>query len=88
MPLQVLRKMLPPETPILGCSGGSILGVSPAANPAGMEMAYEKEGPIHVTVLLGHLPNCRAHVFAADDSPFRKSTGGRGDSAGPFTGVV
>jgi hypothetical protein len=97
--VQTLKRKLPPGTPILGCSGTSIMGMDCSGGEGqGVELAYEKEGPYSVSLLLGHLPNCRAHVFAAADPPFdtkEESSGASGafcflssPAAGPWIGLA
>eukprot|EP00884_Botryococcus_braunii_P004680 jgi/Botrbrau1/14212/Bobra.0254s0002.1 len=75
--LQTLKKKLPPRTPIVGCSGDSIMGMDTESRPTGVELAFEP-GLCSASLLLGHIPNCRPHVFAAEAAPFEVAEGSSG----------
>lgn len=51
------------------------MGMDTNASPKGVELAFEL-GVCSASVLLGHMPNCRAHVFAAQAAPFEVAEGG------------
>eukprot|EP00884_Botryococcus_braunii_P004683 jgi/Botrbrau1/14215/Bobra.0254s0005.1 len=70
--LVALKRKLPPRTPIIGCGGAFIMGMDTAAVPKGVEVEYQGDNfPRTVSLLLGHIPDCRAHIFAAEDPPFQ-----------------